>query len=308
MRTSTLRWGLLGLLVMAAGVRDARAVTLRWKFKEGETLHYVMDQKTVTAVKANNLDIKTTLTQKIDMSWIVKGVNDGTADMVQTIDRVRTKIESPVGGAFEFDSSSKDEPKGPIGASLGPLLRALVGAQFSFKMSPQGELSDIKVPEQVTKALREAGAAGGGAGMFSEEGLKNMITESSLGLPAEDLEKGKSWTRQSKVPIPPVGAMTLDKTFTYEGPDPKAGPKIETIGLDTRIGIETTPGNQIELKIKSQEGKGSFLFDNAAGRIIDSNVTVKVDTLITVQNMEIVQSNETSTMMKLVPADSGASK
>jgi hypothetical protein len=301
MRTTTLRWGLLGLVVVAGAVgRDARAAALRWKFKPGETLHYVTDQKTVTAVKGGGLDVKTTLTQTIDMSWAVKSVApDETAEMTQTIDRVRTKIESAF-GAFEYDSQAEKAPEGPIAASLVPLLKALVGAQFAFKISPQGELTDIRVPEQVTKALREAGPAGGAAGMFSEDGLKNMIAESSLALPKDDLAKGKSWTRQTKIPTPPVGSMTLDKTYTYDGPDPAAGSGVDKVSLDTKIGIELAPGAPSDFKITSQEGKGTFLFDTAAGRIVNSTVTEKVETLVTVQKTEITQTRDTSTTMKLV--------
>ncbi len=109
------------------------------------------------------------------------------------------------------------------------------------------------MPDQVTKALREAGPAGGAAGMFSEDGLKNMIAESSLALPKDDLTKGRSWTRQTKVPTPPVGAMTLDKTYTYEGPDPQAGPNLDKVTLDTKIGIELAPVANSDPKIKAPQ-------------------------------------------------------
>jgi hypothetical protein len=136
--------------------------------------------------------------------------------------------------------------------------------------------------------------------MFSEDGLKNMIAESSLALPKDDLTRGRSWTRQTKVPTPPVGAMTLDKTYTYEGPVPAAGAGVDKVTLDTKIDIELAPGANNDFKIKSQEGKGTFLFDTAAGRIVDSTVTEKVETQVTVQKTEITQIHDTSTTMKLV--------
>src|SRR5690242_15955966 len=48
---SALRWGLVGLVLAGMGGPAARGATLRWKFRPGETLHYVMDQKTVTTAK-----------------------------------------------------------------------------------------------------------------------------------------------------------------------------------------------------------------------------------------------------------------
>ena len=126
-----------------------------------------MDQTTETSDKAGTQEIKTTLSQTIDRSWAVKEVGlDGVADLNQTIDRVRTKIASPI-GVFEYDSDDKQEPQGPLAAGLVPFLKALVGAPFAVKMSPQGELSDVKVPEKLLQAIREAGPAGGGGATCS---------------------------------------------------------------------------------------------------------------------------------------------
>jgi hypothetical protein len=60
------------------------------------------------------------------------------------------------------------------------------------------------------------------------------------------------------------------------------------------------------MKIQSQEGKGSFFFDNAAGRVADSTVSEKLEMLFKLklgdQAKEVVQGNETTTTMKLVKA------
>ncbi len=308
---SALRWGLLGLVVLAVGGPSAGAATMRWKFKVGENLHYAMEQKTVTTANLNGQEVKTTWNQTTNMTWSVKNVDDqGTADVTQTFDRLRSKIESAF-GAFEYDSKAEKEPEGPIAAGIVPLLKALVGAQFSFKMSPQGELSDVRVPEGVAKALREAGAgaAGGGAGAgpFSEEGLKNMIVQSSLALPKEDLTKGATWTRTTKAPTPPIGTLVIDKTYGYEGPDEQAGGHVEKIGLVSKIDLEPAPDSKITAKIKSHEGKGSFDFDNDAGRVIRSHVTEKMEMVMNIMNTDVKQNIDTTTDMKLIPTDEAKS-
>src|SRR5262245_56181043 len=79
------------------------ADVLRWKFQAGETLRYTMVQETTQGMKAMGQEFKTSLNQTVDLHWSVKTVSsDGVADLGQTIDRVRTKVEGP-GGAFEFD-------------------------------------------------------------------------------------------------------------------------------------------------------------------------------------------------------------
>ena len=277
---------------------------LRWKFTEGEAMHYQMVQKTVTQVKGPNQDIKTTVTQTIDTTWTVHSVDrsSGTGDLSQTIDQVRTKIEFPF-GSFDYDSKSAKAPEGPLAAGIVPTLKALVGAKFRYKMSPQGELSDVQVPEGLLKALKEAGPNATSVGMFSEEGLKNMINESSLVLPM-DTAKDKPWTRKTKIPSPPIGTMLLDKTYTYTGPE-KEGDKIT---LDVKMALEPDPDSKFDIKIDKQEGKGTFYFDSKAGRVASSTVTEKMDMVIKVANTEVKQSSDMSTSMKLLDGGNGQAK
>ncbi|WP_406697572.1 DUF6263 family protein [Singulisphaera sp. Ch08] len=304
--TRRLGWIGLQLLLVVAGFggSSARAATLQWKFQPGETLRYSMDQKTLTSVKGGPRDIKSTMSQVIDMEWVVKEVGtDGLASLTQKVTRVRTKIESAF-GVFEFDSQEAKDPEGPIAAGLVPLLRGLVGAEFSFKMNAQGEMSDVKVPEKMLESIKKSGSLGGNAGMFSEEGMKNMVVESSLAVPKEDLEKGKSWTRESKISMPPIGTMQLNKTYSYQGAETKDAKNLERIDLVTKVDIKLEPGNNIDMKVQSQEGKGSFFFDNVAGRIAESTVSEKLEMVFTLkvgdQESRIIQGNETTTSMKLV--------
>jgi hypothetical protein len=281
------------------------AETLRWKFKQGETIRYTMVQETSQEMKAQGQEVKTSLNQTVDLHWNIKSVSaDGVADMTQTIDRVRTKIQGP-GEPFEFDSESGKAPEGQIAALLTPLLKSLVGAEFSFKMSGRGELSEIKVPQKLLESLRKAGPAATAGGMFSEEGMKNLISQSSLSLPEEPLEKGKNWTQRSKVPVPMIGTMILDKTYTFEGPMTN-DPALRRISLDTKVTLEPAADANVAVKIKSQEGKGEFAFDPDKGRIVTSRVNDKLQMSLSIMGQDLDQTTNTLTSMTL--AKDGASK
>jgi hypothetical protein len=291
-------WIALGLAA-AAGLGAEPA--LRWKFTRGQTLHYQMDQKTVTQIKGTNQDIRTTVNQTIDTTWVVLSVDasTGVGTLTQTIDRVRTRIDSPF-AQFEYDSRSEKAPEGPLASGVVPMLKVLVGAKFQYRMSPQGELSEIQLPEGLVKAMKEAGAGGGelsGVGMFSEEGLKNMIHESSLVL-AKDPQKERTWSRQTRIPSPPIGTMILDKTYTYVGPE-KEGDRIT---LDVKTRFEPDPKSTLDIKLVGQEGKGSFHFDSKAGHVSRSSSTEKTDMLIKVMTTEVNQITEMSSEMKLIEA------
>jgi len=296
----------LGLVWAAAGLGpaadDARAAApaLKWKFTRGESFRYQMDQKTVTEIKTNGQNIKTTVTQTVDTTWNVKAVEaDGSAAMSQVIDRIKTRIESPF-GAYEFDSKEDKAAEGPIAASLAPILKALVGATFQYKISTRGELTDVQVPASLVEAMKKAGGAGA-VGMFSEDGLKNMINESSLVIP-DDVSK--PWTRQTKLPAPPIGTLILDKTFHYEG----AEGDDEKIGLEVKVNLEPDADSKVEAKLGAREGKGTFVFDNKAGRVVRSDVSEKVELNLTVMNNQINRSTETTSLMKLIDARGGSSK
>ena len=288
----------LAATLCVAACRAAQgAETLRWKFKPGETLRYTMVQETTQGMKAMGQDFKTSLNQTVDLHWSVKNVGgDGLAELSQTIDRVRTKVEGP-GNTFEFDSQAGKEPQGQIASLLTPMLKALVGAEFTFKMNGRGELSEIKVPQKLLDSLRQSGPAANTGGMFSEEGMKNLISQSSLTLAEEPLEKGKSWTQQAKVPVPMLGTMLLNKTYTFDGPSKEAG--VDLILLDTKVTLEPAADSNIAVKITAQKGTGEFTFDPQAGRVISSQVNDHLKMSLSVMGQELEQSTDTVTSMTL---------
>jgi hypothetical protein len=300
--TNNLRWAMLAaLFAVHLGAYPGpvlKAESLRWKFKAGEVVRYTMVQETSQEMKGQGQEAKTSLNQTVDLHWSVKSVSPGgVADMTQTIDRVRTKIQGP-GQTFEFDSDSGKAPEGPGAQFLGPILKSLVGAEFSFKMSGRGELSEIKVPQKLLETLRQAGPAASAGGMFSEEGMKNLISQSSLTLPDTSLDQGKSWTQQSKLPVPMIGTMVLDKTYTYMGPEAK-DPTLRHITLETKITLQPAADANVAVTIKSQAGKGDFSFDADGGRIVTSRVNDKLQMSLSAMGQDIEQSTNTLTTMTL---------
>jgi hypothetical protein len=286
----------LAAVVVAA---PAHAADLHWKFQPGETLKYTLEQKMSTSSKIPEQgELKTSMSQIVTMHWDVESVgDDGVAQMSQTIDRVQTKIESPI-LPFEFDSSVHKEPDNSPTAALVPLLKSLVGSKFTFKMAPNGELSDVKVPEKVLKAVQEAGAiAAAGGGLFNEKGLKEMISQSSLVFPDGAIEPGKTWSRQTKMPIPNLGAIVQDRTFTFRGPEADH-PGIVDIDLENKVSFETEADAKYELQVKSQSSKGLYKFDSEKGRIVSSAINDKMEMSINAGAM-IDQATESAISLTL---------
>jgi hypothetical protein len=288
-------WLLSGLLPASAS-----AEILRWKFKPGEVLHYSIDMKTQMNVKSADRERKTSQSQTIDMSWTVQSVAPGgEAEITQRINRVRVKVEMPPYMPFDFDSSnSKAVPAGF--EEEAKHLKSMVGLEFSFSMRPTGEVGDIKFPEQTLKAVREAAPREGPDAEDPEKALKAMLIQSSPPpFPEGELEPSKTWkSKQERIPTP-VAIMVMERTFTFQGPDPKT-PDLLLVGIDTKVALEPVAG--VTTKIRKQEGKGSMTIDARSGHMASVRMTQKIDmTVAQTGGQALEQTTETTTSMTLAP-------
>lgn len=173
---------LLAVVVLSTAASAPGAdTTLRWKFATGQKLGYVLTQKTEMTMDVSGKKLETTLTQTIDMTWEVKGVDkDGSADMTQTIDRARFESTAPGGGNLHLDTADAEDAPGTPEA-MSKLFRAMAGSPFTMKVTPRGELRDVKVPAKIVEAGKELGPAGAMFG--SEESLKNLCGNSLVPFP-----------------------------------------------------------------------------------------------------------------------------
>ena len=300
-RGLAVRWVCLAVVVGGLGmVKSAHAAptTLAWKFKPGEVLRYESAQTTVSQFKQpDGASVAQTLTLTLDLTWKVQDVDPrGVTTLTQTIDRIRTTATMPF-GKFSFDSKEHGDASSPA----GPIFKMLVGAEFTFKMNPQGEISDIQLAEKLVNSLRTDKETPGAQGQFSEAGLKNMLVQMGLIFADDAVEPGKTWSRKLAIPAGPGGeTRDIEQVYTYTGPD-SGGKPLDAVTMATTF-QPVAPDPTVPVKIKAQEATGRYLFDNQAGRISTSTVTEKVDLTGEVQGATINQSNETTTVLTLQPA------
>jgi hypothetical protein len=98
---------LLTGLLTATG-RAADDDTLRYKFKEGEKLHFVTEVKSTVEGGLLGDSAKVDITQMIDVTWeITKVDKDGRATVTSTLDRVRFSGTTPA-GKHSYDTKDGD--------------------------------------------------------------------------------------------------------------------------------------------------------------------------------------------------------
>jgi hypothetical protein len=290
----------VALFLLGAGATRAGAQTLRWKLKPGEVLHYTLDSKQAANFKVMGRDKKSSRSHTINLSWTVKSVSaGGDAEIALKFDRIRMRIDQPPFVPLQFDSSPNKLEIPDEFESAERQIKALAGAEFSFELKPSGAVDHLKIPEQTLKNLRDgAGPEAGGQGAVTEQGLKDMLIQSSPPtFPTESLEPGKNWANKpSRVTAPGLGTLVIDQIYSFQGPDQK-DPNLLLIGMEARVALE--PAESVTAKIRAQEGKGSISFDSESGRIVSSRVNQKMELVISDRGQDLVQTTETTSAMVL---------
>lgn len=268
---------LAALLLVAAEARAAKE--LRWKFKEGDKLPYAMSQTATILIDANGIEIDVKIKQIMDVVWTVKSVaSDGTAEISQKVERVQLLMNTPFTGEVSYDSKQPDKvPPPELWDRMGKPIEAMLDGEFTLKISPTGKVSDVTLPEALTEALGEQRGGGGGqmmmgGGMFTESTIRQTIEQAVTPLPEEPAGEGVTWSRELENKMGPIGTQKIAVTYSYAGQENKDGKDLEKIDAKTEISFEAAEGGDadVAMEITEQEGKGSVLFDAAAGRAISA--------------------------------------
>ncbi len=225
-RSTRIAGGLLCLAALGVAAGAARGEkTLRYKFKPGETIRYVMRQEMVQNVAAPGNPVKVSMTQTMDMSQKVESVDaEGTASVTQTIERIRMKMVLPQGQGLDYDSASDKAPVG-LATKLAPIFGAMVKQPIKVKITPRGTTRDIKLPEGMLDQIKKG--MGQVADMFSDDSFRQMANLAVL--PEEPVAPGKSWSHQTTLKNPMLGKASVDTTFRYEGEESRQGKRIDKI-------------------------------------------------------------------------------
>ena len=283
---------LVVILLAAVGSAAGDDTTLRWKFTTGQKRSFVVNQSTVIKMDFSGNETVTKYTQTTEVSWDVKSVDkDGTADVLQTIDRIRFQVTSPPpGGNVDFDTANKEDAPGTLPVSK--LFRSIAGSQFKMKITPRGEVRDFTIPTKLVETIKSAGRDARMLG--NEESIRNPCSQSLVIFPEAAVGPGgKAWTGSRKMPMP-FGMIAWDATYTPEG---ATGP-VANIGLDAKM-TKLEPTHGFEIKPKSQQMKGHYRFDNSAGVLKFSEVVQKMSMTLTAGGHQLPTELELSVKLEL---------
>lgn len=276
---------------------------LRWKLEPGREVRYILSQETIfDSTPEGAGKVHSERRQEVDLRWVVGEVAEGAADVDLVVDRLRAR-ESRDGlpAEFAYDTAAESPPAGDVHAArMVAMLKAVAGARISFHLTPRGEVHDVRLPDELAASLRRPDATGGVA-MGSEEAVRNLIVPAMPFLPEGPSGSGTTWTRQLSAPMPMLGSLILDKTYTDRGP--RAGrPEIHDVDVETRFTLRPMPGSTVKTELVTQSGVGSFAFDARRGLVESARLEDSLTLRLSADGRKVEQSVSTRLELKLAPA------
>jgi hypothetical protein len=140
-------------------------------------------------------------------------------------------------------------------------------------------------------------------GIFTPEGLKQMLSQSILTFPEKPLAKGDSWNTALDVDQRDVGKQSVASTYTYQGADTIGGKKLDVIDSKQETKFQPAKDATGSIELKDQKSSGVIHFDNARGELIDSESSTTMKMKMTMMGRTLDQDITIKVAMKRKTAD-----
>ncbi|MCD6303761.1 MAG: hypothetical protein J7M21_02225, partial [Planctomycetes bacterium] len=164
----------------------------------------------------------------------------------------------------EFDSADPQLGQDPMTARL---FKHLLKARITVVLDPEGKVKAVRGLEKLLDGLtgndpKAAQIMAVLKKQFEEESIKQLVGQTSVFMPAGGVCVGESWTKQSRMNLPFVGQMTVNRHFKLKSVESTPAGKIAKIdykaamsspgGKVTRFGKTTMTFEKLEFKQAGQ--------------------------------------------------------
>lgn len=269
MRTASV---LAALALFAAPAAAADPVSLTWSLKEGDSFYAVTTQEIDQAIKVMGQAVNQKMTTVMVARFEVKALKAGAPEVRMTYTQVKMDGALPGGAAIA------DRFKGAA-------LTATLDKNYELKKL-EGYDALLDKLSDGDDNMRKVFAA-----VMPETAVRLMFSQVFIASPKDKLGAGDKWTRTDKVPLSGLGNLTNKTQFTFEGVKGDVATITTTadVTFKTGEGSDALPFKITKADLKSDDVKGTILFDTKAGRLKSSATAMKLKGTMTieVQNMQI---------------------
>jgi len=279
---------------------SAQEKTLRWKFNSGDRLHVQIEQASQTTRTVRNNDLVMSSTVMMEMEWAVTATGDDGASITQKFTRMKVTMDTPKAGSLEFDSAAEKQPSGDA-KLLAAAIKPLIGATVETKLSPQGEVIQAKLSDEVANVVKHAVATTQLKNLFSTSGMQNMLRQSLFVLPGKAVAKGATWEQEQSFDTP-VGKISQNHTYTYQGLKADDAATYDQINVVTKLNVvQKDEAGKVTSPIASHSQSGELLFNNEAGHAVRSSVTQTLKSSRTIRDIKVDISSTMKSTMTMKP-------
>lgn len=287
----------LGLLGSSAAADE-----LRWKFKTGDAYLAKIEQKSeVTSTVAGTPTVMT-LETGLELGWQVKAVDEqGVATIGQKFQRLTMKLQTPKAGAISYDSASEAKPTGDaklIAAAVQPLLET----ELTLTLTPRGEIKSVELDEVAQQVVAGLPANNALKTLLSTEGQANVLRQTVVVLPDDDVAPGYEWQRSTNL-VTPLGKLSQATNFKLLEPVAQS-PDVSRIESVSQLELAALPNAKPRATtLKDQQQRGLILFDKVAGRLKSAEISQELTTTSMLKDTPLQVKLVSNLKMTLEPKD-----
>jgi len=285
-------WALTLLALGGLSLQAQGQTKLEWKFTEGEKFYTeeISDQKQQISVAGQDIKMSTKTTNIT--SYTVKRVAGNAVTIEMKIENVEVKTDNNM-----------------FGGGMEKMQEKMQGATFTFTLDG-GTVTKFSGHEEFLKKLADGDEmmAKFGKMIFTEDMLKKGIEEAFTNLPTRAVSRGDKWNKDRSLPMGPLGNIKLKNEYTYKGSEPD-GELLTFTGTLSWMAPKDGAGFGDMFKIskadfKSDNVRGSVVFDAKAGRLVRSSNSMTMSGTMTIDVMgneiEMSMTQDTASTMRVL--------
>ena len=278
-------------LVLAAAsplsAQETIDIKPRWQVGKKFSQTMKMDQASTIAIGEQKMEQKVGMT--MDATMTVRAHENGKHKRLNVkYERVAMSMNM-AGQEMKYDSAAPaDAATDPLG--MGKSFGAIVGKEIKIVMDEKDDVLEVENLDEMMKEIAAANPMAAMIGqMFNKDAMKNMMRQSSLyASPGKPVKAGDSWPFKFGVPMPGLGKMDLNGTYTLKGVGDHAGVKCAEIALDGKLAMDMAAAGDTKIEgadalkqmgMKMENGKmtGTLWFDPALGISRDAKFTQEMN-------------------------------
>jgi hypothetical protein len=277
----------LAVLALLGAAHPAQAqVTLRYQFKEGEKLRYLVTMTMKMKVDAKGENVEANVTMKMPVSLqTIKVHKNGKAEILTKLEGMKMTIEAGEGKSFSVDTDNLES----LPEQVRDLIQKMLKDGITMTQDPLGQTSDVKMPDSWKALLQKGGNSPLNMGMMG-----NAV------FPKEPVTKGQTWKSEPfDMEIPQAGKLKGEISFTYDGTVTRGVRQLEKITMRPKMSLQSDPNTKGKLALKVRDTAGTLYFDNRAGHIAEMQMDMGMDLDVDADGMQGKVRMEMKGAMKL---------